>query len=141
MAIFGLQERALECPDYRRRETLEKIRVYLEKNKKLPAPCNDCYTIIVYVAKSEENLERFKEMISRNFKPIEKNKKGQWGYFRIRNGEKKEEFIQDLKKKLNEYGVKGKIEWRRCCKRLEKEFPGLIRGKEFGQGWQPKLFK
>jgi hypothetical protein len=140
MALFGLAESSLGCPDYQRRETLGKIRIYLERNKKLPAPCNECYTIIVYVGKEEINLERFKTMISQNYQPIPRERKGQWGYFRIRDGERKEEFIRELKRKLAEYEVEGKVEWRLCCKRLEKEFPGLINGKRFGEGWQQKLF-
>ena len=142
MVYFGLSDKSLGCPGYRRRETLEKIEKSLQKNKKLPSPCNECYTVIIWVAEKEENIAQFVEMLRDNYyQQINKNRKYQRVYIRIKDGERREEFIQELKGKLDEYGIEGKVDWRRCCKWIEEKLPYLFKNpKEFSEGIQIKMF-
>ncbi|MDI6806736.1 MAG: hypothetical protein QMD14_02885 [Candidatus Aenigmarchaeota archaeon] len=138
--LIGLREESLGCPDYRKRETLERIRDYVKINHRLPPPCDECYSVIIYPAKKEENIDKFSRMLWDTFDAVDRDKKYERIYFRGRGMEDKDNFISYLKKKLEEYEADGRVEWRRCCKKLGKEFPHLFKdAKTFAESPQLRM--
>jgi len=124
---FGKKE--FECPGLRK----EQIDYYL-RNNRLPSPCDKCYKALIFWRKVDfkENLKNFFRMIS----GFEVNYRGKLNYnvvvFYFRNKEKMLEFLDYLKKKMEEYNIKGHIQWRRACKMYQELKPELWKNaKEF----------
>jgi len=141
MVEIGLAERNLRCPEYQRRKTLKEIEKYLQRNKRLPPPCNKCYTIEAKPTKRERNIEKFIEMLRENYLGmINKERKYQRVYFRVKDEKSKEDFIRELERRMRDQGIAAKVDWRRCCRRLEKAFPYLFEtSKKLSEGIQLKM--
>jgi len=130
----GLVERGLECPSY-----LE-AKKYIEENKRLPSDCNKCITITIWSAK--EDVERFMSFFRAEFEAVPKDRDFKQIYLRLRNEEKKEDFIREYREKLKNRGLEATIRWGRCCGKIRKEFPSLFIGaKKLSEGMQLKFFE
>jgi hypothetical protein len=132
----GFLEKSLECPALK--GEFEKIREYTEKNRFLPSPCSECCTIILYSAKDERNILNFNKFLHEEF-GIKNCVNYEMIYLRCRE-ENREEWIKEFEEKLRRYEIEGRIEWRRCCKRLQREFPYLFENaKTFSRLYQVRL--
>lgn len=133
----GLVEKGLECPGY------QEARGYIEENQTLPSSCRQCYTITIWSAKEEENVEKFSEFFKAEFEaPLKNRGRFKRIYFRLTAGKKKEDFIQEYKERLESQGIETRIDWGRCCGKLKKEFSSLFIGsKKLSEGMQLKMFK
>lgn len=124
---FGKKE--FECPGL----GAENIEFYKENNK-LPSPCDNCYKALIFWegSYSINNLINFFNMIN----SFEVNYKGKLNkivvVFYFRDNDKMMEFLGFLCLKMEEFDVRGKIQWRRACKEYQEQRPELWRNaKEF----------
>lgn len=122
--IKAFKHKDLDCLS--RTNTLEEITNHIEKTSKIPSPCNECYTVVVYPAKDDKNLKNLNQLLSNEFNLLKENSDYEGAYFRSKGEGYTEELIQELGQKLDQYNVEGVTEWRRCCKRIEEEFPYLF---------------
>lgn len=118
---IGFGDKKFDCPG----EVTQKMVGYLRNNKILPSPCDKCYKGLIFwsYCYTEDNVNKFRKMVSSfNFKIRGKyNKSLVVFYFR----EKQEllDFLDVLKEKMQEFGVNGKIQWRKACKEYQDELP------------------
>lgn len=134
--MLGLHEKSLECPDPSKTDTLTRIRVYVERNKTFPPPCNECYTLVLY--SSKEHIPSFNQLIRDKFR-IKKDVEYEGIWLRCRE-RSKERMMKLLQEYLKEYKIEGRLRWRRCCKTLEREFPYLFKNsKTFLKVYQARL--
>jgi len=126
---FYFGEKDFECPGVG-----EKEKDFYMKNNLLPPPCDSCYKALLFWESnySRENLMNLFSLID----SIEDSCKGKLNkgvvvvYFRKKAQMMK--FLKNLKNKMHEYGVKGKIQWRRACKEYQDIKPELWKNaKEF----------
>ena len=126
---FSFGQKEFECPSVMENYINEYLRT-----EKLPSPCDECYKALIFWEGnySENNLTNFFKSIS----SFEINYRGKLNrnvvvlYFK--NKDKMLEFLNYLEIKMQEYYVKGKIQWRRACKEYQNLKPKLWRNaKEF----------
>jgi hypothetical protein len=117
---FGNKE--FECPGLIK----EKLNFYI-KNEKLPSPCDICCKALIFWEGrfTKENSENFFRMID----SFETNYRGKLNegvvVFYFRDKEKMLDFLNYLEMKMQEFEVKGKIQWRRACKGYQDLKPNL----------------
>lgn len=111
-----------------------KEKEFYVQNNELPPPCDRCYKALIFWEGSycKENLNRFFDTIkSFNFEYRGKFDK-RVVVFYFRDKRKMLSFLEYLKNKMQEYGVRGKVEWRRACKEYQDLKPALWKNaKEF----------
>jgi|YelNatPaOPRAMG01_1025707.scaffolds.fasta_scaffold78561_3 hypothetical protein len=115
---FG--SKRIYCPGI----TKEMIEFFRDK-KKLPEPCDKCYKGLIFWGSSfnKENLSNFKKMIgSFEFEIRGKYNKGVVVFYFI-NKEELLDFLKLLERKMKEYNVVGRIQWRRACKEYQDQIP------------------
>lgn len=106
---------------------------FYKKNNKLPHPCNECYKgLIFWHGVTNENIINFLNMLG----SFEVNYRGKLNkdvvVFYFRSKEKMEKFLDYLRQKMQEFSVKGTIQWRRACKEYQDLKPELWKNaKEF----------
>lgn len=121
-------------------KTLNEWKGYVETYKKLPDVCDGCYTVNIYTARGETNIDRFSKMLYETFEQAEENIKYDRLSLRVKGEESKESWISELQEKMAKYDVDGRVEWRIGCKDLEKMFPKLFKGaKTISDGWQLEM--
>ena len=125
--LFGKKE--FECPSLE-----EKKLEFYRRNNKLPSPCDRCYKALIFWegSYSKENVINFFNMIN----SFEVNYRGKLNegvvVFYFRDKTKMLEFLKFLEKKIQEFNVKGKTQWRRACKKYQELKPELWKNaKEF----------
>ena len=120
---FGGKKRS-DCP----KVDTYSINFYLENNK-LPEPCNKCYKGLIFWENSYSKqtvISFFKMMASFELYYSGKlNEKVVVFYFRSK--EEMFEFLDHLKVKINEFNVRGLIQWRKACKKYKNLNPLLWR--------------
>jgi len=124
---FGKKE--FECPGLS-----EKDLQFYETNKKLPEHCDKCYKALIFWENkySQENTQNFFNMID----SFDVNYRGKLNekvvVFYFRDKTKMSAFIEYLEKKMKEFQVIGKTQWRRACKEYQNLRPELWKNaKEF----------
>lgn len=98
---------------------------FFKKNKTLPDPCDKCYKGLIFwgYCYSLENTIKFLKMIdSFNF-PIRGKFHKITVVFYFREKDDMLQFLELLKKKIEEFNALGKIEWRRACKEYQDKVP------------------
>ncbi len=125
--LFGKKE--FECPSLE-----EKKLEFYRRNNKLPSPCDRCYKALIFWegSYSKENVINFFNMIN----SFEVNYRGKLNegvvVFYFRDKTKMLEFLKFLEKKIQEFNVNGKTQWRRACKAYQELKPELWKNaKEF----------
>lgn len=124
-AYFG--EKKTECNGL----SEEEINFYL-KNNRLPSPCDKCYKTLVYWKNrhSEDNLINFFDMVfSFDFDYIGKFN-ATLAIFYFDNKKEMLGFNDFLNKKMDEFNVKGKIDWERACRDYRRIKPELWKNKK-----------
>jgi hypothetical protein len=124
---FGRKE--FKCPD------LEKEQLtFYETHNRLPKPCDQCYKALIFWKGrySMENLENFLKMIA----SFDFDYRGKLNrhvvVFYFRSKEEMEEFLNNLERKMHEYNVQGKTQWRRACREYQDAKPEIWKNaKEF----------
>jgi hypothetical protein len=99
---------------------------FYKKNNQLPHPCNICYkALIFWNDTSKENLVNFFKMLD----SFEVNYRGKLNkgvvVFYFRKKDKMLNFLDFLEKKMKEFNVSGRTQWRRACKEYQDLKPGL----------------
>ncbi|MFX0097809.1 MAG: hypothetical protein ACFE7E_08635 [Candidatus Hodarchaeota archaeon] len=126
---FRFGDKEFECPGIRE----EEIRFYLEKDK-LPSPCDKCYKALIFweAGYSEDNITDFLRMID-SFEDEFRGKLNKGvAVFYFRKKARMLRFLKHLKRKMNEFNVKGRIQWRRACRVYQALKPELWKNqKEF----------
>ena len=126
---FSFGKKEFECPGLS-----VEIMDYYMRNDSLPSPCNTCYKALVFWERyySGENVENFLRML----RSFEVNYRGKLNkgvvvfYFRDKGDMMK--FVDNLRNKMAEFGVKGGTQWRRACKQFQDKKPHLWKNaKEF----------
>jgi len=101
-------------------------------NKQLPEPCCRCYKALIFWDGTADSSKKFFNMIGSfdiNYRGKINNRVVVF-YFMDKN--EMMEFMEYLKNKINEFDLKGKIEWRRACKLFQDMLPELWKNaKEF----------
>ena len=111
----------------------EKSKEFYMKNNQLPEPCDKCYkALIFWSGVTAENINNFFNMIY----SFEVNYHGKLNkgvvVFYFRDKDKMLKFLNYLQKKMQEFNVKGRIQWRRACKDFQDLKPELWKNaKEF----------
>jgi hypothetical protein len=106
---------------------------FYKKNSQLPEPCNRCYKpLIFWHGVTNENIINFLKMLD----SFEVNYRGKLNrdvvVFYFRDKGKMLKFLEYLQKKMQEFNVKGRIQWRRACKEYQDLKPELWKNaKEF----------
>jgi hypothetical protein len=111
---FGKKE--FECAGLSE-ETME----FYMKNDELPNPCNDCYKALIFWdgKYSNENTMNFFKMLD----SFEVDYRGKLNsgvvVFYFREKDTMLGFLKYLNDKLTEFNVKGRVQWRRACKKFQ----------------------
>ena len=100
---------------------------YYEKNSELPEPCDRCYKALIFWkdSYSKQNVENFLTLIN----SLKTDYLGKFNksvivfYFRRKTTMLK--FLDLINRKMGEYHVKGKTQWRRACKEYQRLKPEL----------------
>lgn len=124
---FPFGNEKFECKGF------EKSKDFYLKNSQLPEPCNICYkALIFWSGVTTENINNFFNMIySFDVNYHGKLNKGVVVFY-FRDKEKMLNFLEFLQQKMQEFNVKGKIQWRRACADFQKLKPELWKNaKEF----------
>lgn len=106
---------------------------FYKKNNQLPEPCDRCYKPLVFWhGVTNENIMNFLSMLD----SFEVNYRGKLNkdvvVFYFQDKEKMLKFLDYLQNKMQEFTVKGKIQWRRACKEYQNLKPELWKNaKEF----------
>ncbi|MFX1598924.1 MAG: hypothetical protein ACFFC5_07645, partial [Promethearchaeota archaeon] len=119
---FRFGDKEFECPGIREKE----IGFYLE-NYKLPSPCDKCYKALIFweAGYSEDNVTNFLRMID-SFEDEFRGKLNKGvAVFYFRKKAKMLRFLKHLRSKMNEFNVKGRIQWRRACRVYQALKPEL----------------
>jgi len=119
---FHFGKKDFECPGL----TKERLASY-ETHNKLPDPCDKCYKALIFWESkySTKNLENFLNMIgSFDFNYTGKLNHGVVVFY-FRSKDRMEEFLNYLDRKMQEYNVVGKTQWRRACKDYQDSKPEL----------------
>lgn len=124
---FG--EKDFECPGLGE----EELEFYV-KNDRLPLGCDECYKALIFWegSYSKENVMNFLNLI----RSLETDHVGKFNksvvVFYFRSKTETQDFLNNLEKKLQQFNVKGKTQWRRACKKYQTLKPELWRNaKEF----------
>jgi hypothetical protein len=112
----------------------EKYIDFYMKNNQLPSLCNNCYKVLIFWEKdySKENLNNFFGMIN----SLDSDYGGKFNeeivIFYFHNKDKMLNFFDSLEDKMQEFNVKGKIDWRKACEKYQRLKPELWKNsKEF----------
>lgn len=117
---FGSKE--FECSGVKEEEIY-----FYKRNDELPAPCNQCYKALIFWKDyyPEENVLNFLRMIN----SFETSYRGKFNsgvaVFYFRNMQKMLDFLDCLNPKMDQFGVKGRTQWRRACKAYQDISPHL----------------
>ncbi len=104
------------------------------KTNKLPSPCDKCFKSIIFWESdfSEENLIKIFKLIDSCVKECRGKLNETATVFYFREKQEMLKFLGDLKEKMNEFDLDGRISWRRACKAYRDRKPELwIDGKTF----------
>ncbi|OGI12256.1 hypothetical protein A3K64_02935 [Candidatus Micrarchaeota archaeon RBG_16_36_9] len=118
--FFG--KKHFQCPG----EVTTEMIGHFRKNRKLPEPCDMCYKALIFWGEyyDENNEMNFLRMIkSFDDRTIRGKYNSGVAVFYFETKEELLEFLQILKGKIREFGVKGRIQWRRACKAYQEEVP------------------
>ncbi|MCL5316744.1 MAG: hypothetical protein M1503_00560 [Thaumarchaeota archaeon] len=126
---FHFGKKDFECPGLGK----ERLALY-GAHSRLPEPCDQCYKALIFWKGrySKNNLENFLRMIdSFDFNYTGKLNRGVVVFY-FRNKENMDVFLSSLDRKMQEYNVLGKTQWRRACSEYQTLKPELWKNaKEF----------
>lgn len=126
---FHFGKKDFGCPGL----ATERLAFY-ETHNKLPEPCDKCYKALIFWKGrySKKNLENFLKMTgSFDFNYTGKLNRGVVVFY-FRSKDRMEEFLNYLDRKMSDYNVVGKTQWRRACKEYQDAKPELWKNaKEF----------
>ena len=115
---FG--EKRFEC-----HAVSEKMIDFFKETKKLPHPCDMCFKSLIFWKKwySEKVVKRFFELLETIQFPISGKYNSGVVVFYFREKDEMLKFNDLLKEKLDEFDIKGFVQWRRACKSYQKAIP------------------
>lgn len=127
---FSFGEKQFVCPGLGD----DNINYYM-RNQKLPPICASCYKPLIFWDDNfyDENVANFLNMVN-SFEQTEVAGKFDETVVVFYFSDKPEmlNFIELLKQKMQEFSVKGRIQWRRACKEYQNILPHLwSNAKEF----------
>ena len=117
---FYFGKKDFECRGF------EQSKDYYLRTNKLPEPCDECYMVsFLWDSSSDVNMTNFFKII--DFFEVNYTGKldNEVTVFYFRDKDKMLTFLDYLRKRLNEFNLKSKIEWRRACNDFQVLKPEL----------------
>ena len=110
----------------------EFVSGFVEENGYLPIECRDCYKALIFWPYSNVNVSNFERMLESLPVSIHGKYNNRVVVFYFKAKERMLAFLDILKEKMDQFGVKGKIDWRVSGRYWQDNYPQFFQSdKEF----------